>query len=1272
MPAGGTETNPANNAATSTVPLVPSADVQLTKTGPSNATAGTNVDYTLTVTNAGPSTATGVSVTDPTPPGLTLVAVTDACTAFPCVLGNVAPATPQTVTVTYLVPAGYTTPDPIVNTASVTTTTADPNAANNTSTASTALAAPVTDLTISKTNGVTASVPGTPTTYTIVVGNAGPSVATNATVTDNFPAILAGVTWTCVGGGGATCPASGSGNISATVTVPVGGTATFTATGTIEPAAEGALGNTALATPGTGASDPTAATATDIDMLTPQADVAIVKSGPPSVLLGGNVAYTFLVTNNGPSTASEVVLGDATPAGLTRVSVTGDCTALPCSFATLLPAEVRTVTVTYTVPVAFVGRTIVNTATVATQTPDPVSANNSSTVETPVERRADLSITTTASPSVVNAGDQTTFTLTVGNLGPAPATGVVVVDQLPLGVTLVTATPAQGAFVASSGQWTVGTLAVGQSVTLTLLVNVTQSGIMTSVAGITRHDQPDPNRSNNSAVAVLNDADAADVAVRKTVDNSNPTGGQDVTFTITVSNNGPRAAADDVVVTDVLPAGLTQVSAVATQGTFAGSTWIVGTVTAGSPASLTIVATTNVATVLVNAAAKTGQNSAQADRNPFNDRSSVTLNGSASTNLAVVKIVDRPTAAVGETISFSVGVANLGPAVATGVTITDLLPVGLTLQSAATSAGAYDETTGEWTLGSVVSEGVDLLTLVARVDQAGTFVNTASVTETTTVDPDPVNDSGSATVVAVAAADFVVTKTMTSAAIPGLPVNDTIDVRNNGPSPVTGAMVTEQLPRHSPRRFGRVSVVPACATQRPGRGISRRRSIRTPGNSAIFTVTALVPSAALRLADERNRGGAPAGVTEIDPDQQREQRHRAATPQADVRVSKTGPAEAVAGTNINYSITVTNDGPSDAAGVTLVDGTPAGLTTYARLGHVSDVSLHARHDCGGQLGGPGACGHLLGVPPSYTTPDPIENVATISTTTPDPTPANNIAIARTSLAAPVADLSITKTNGVTTIVPGTTTTYTIVVSNAGPSDAIGSTVTDAFAADFSSVTWTCLGSGVGTCSAASGTGNINTTVNLPVGGSVTFTATGEVAPGAVGVIVNTASVAPPAGTADPSSASATDTDTLTPIADLVVTMTGSPAIALAGDALTYTITIANNGPSDAENVVLADSTPAGLEFESNAGDCETAFPCQFGVLPSGTTRTVTSIFRIPFGYTAPAPIVNTAAVVGTTTDNVLANNIATVTTGLNRDADVELTKAYPRRVCVSPTRSRCS
>ena len=66
-----------------------SADLQITKTGPASVVPGTTVVYTITVTNAGPSDAASVEVTDATPTGLTLVSNTGACTtAFPCALGH--------------------------------------------------------------------------------------------------------------------------------------------------------------------------------------------------------------------------------------------------------------------------------------------------------------------------------------------------------------------------------------------------------------------------------------------------------------------------------------------------------------------------------------------------------------------------------------------------------------------------------------------------------------------------------------------------------------------------------------------------------------------------------------------------------------------------------------------------------------------------------------------------------------------------------------------------------------------------------------------------------------------------------------------------------------------------------------------------------------------------------------------------------------------------------------------------------------------------------
>ena len=155
--------------------------------------------YTITVTNAGPSDATGVTLTDPTPPGLTFVSNAGDCTtAFPCTLGTLPPAATRTITATFAVPSGYTTPNPIVNTATVTSATPDAARAATSATTSTPVAAPVTDLRITKTNGVNGVVAGQPTTYTITITNtAGPSDAIGATVTDTFPATLTGVTWTC-------------------------------------------------------------------------------------------------------------------------------------------------------------------------------------------------------------------------------------------------------------------------------------------------------------------------------------------------------------------------------------------------------------------------------------------------------------------------------------------------------------------------------------------------------------------------------------------------------------------------------------------------------------------------------------------------------------------------------------------------------------------------------------------------------------------------------------------------------------------------------------------------------------------------------------------------------------------------------------------------------------------------------------------------------------------------------------------------------------------
>ena len=154
----------------------------------------------------------------------------------------------------------------------------------------------------------------------------------------------------------------------------------------------------------------------------------------------------------------------------------------------------------------------------------------------------------------------------------------------------------------------------------------------------------------------------------------------------------------------------------------------------------------------------------------------------------------------------------------------------------------------------------------------------------------------------------------------------------------------------------------------------------------------------------------------------------------------------------------------------------------------------------------------------------------------DPNAANNSATDTDTL-TPQADLAITKTDGVTTATPGGSVTYTITASNAGPSNATGATVADTFPASLT-CTWTCAGAGGGTCT-ASGSGNINDTVNLPSGGSVTYTASCTISAAATGTLSNTATVTAPAGVTDPTPGnnSATDSDTLAASADLAITKT---------------------------------------------------------------------------------------------------------------------------------------
>src|SRR5262249_38287281 len=203
---------------------------------------------------------------------------------------------------------------------------------------------------------------------------------------------------------------------------------------------------------------------------------------------------------------------------------------------------------------------------------------------------ADIAVTKTVTPATASVGDTVTFTVTATNNGPNQASGVVITDVLPAGLSLVSFSPVQGSYVASQGTWTVGTLANGASTQLTLVARATQSGTITNVATKTAENEVDPNPSNDSGTATINPTTPppADVGLLKTVDNPTRSVGDPVTFTVTAMNFGPGNATG-VVVTDLLPAGLAFQSA-APQGAYDQATgvWTVGDIANGASATLTL------------------------------------------------------------------------------------------------------------------------------------------------------------------------------------------------------------------------------------------------------------------------------------------------------------------------------------------------------------------------------------------------------------------------------------------------------------------------------------------------------------------------------------------------------------------------------------------------------------------------------------------------------------------------------------------------------------
>ncbi|MEW6286603.1 MAG: DUF11 domain-containing protein [Chloroflexota bacterium] len=285
--------------------------------------------------------------------------------------------------------------------------------------------------------------------------------------------------------------------------------------------------------------------------------------------------------------------------------------------------------------------------------------------------------------------------------------------------------------------------------------------------------------------------------------------------------------------------------------------------------------------------------------------------------------------------------------------------------------------------------------------------------------------------------------------------------------------------------------------------------------------------------------------------------------------------------------------------------------------------------------------------PTYTrAPSTATPIPPTFTRTPTPTvPPTPIAV----------DLSLTKTDGSATYTPGATVTYTIIVINNGPNNVSGATVTDTFPAIITSASWTCASTGAATCT-PTGSGNLADTVNIPVGGTLTYTVTANTNPAALTDLVNTASVSAPPGYTEtnPANNSATDTDAPLFSADLQITKTDNATDYTGGAVKTYTIVVANAGPSSVAGATVTDIFSTNPNIASagwtcagtGGGTCTAAGNSDINdtvSLPAGASVTYTVTANIAAGPSGS--LVNTASVTAPSgvNDPAPGNNAATDT-----------------------------
>ncbi|MEN5180820.1 hypothetical protein ABE501_13690, partial [Comamonas testosteroni] len=970
---------------------------------PANVPVGTasTVNIQFINTNASNITLTGAALTDALPAGMTVASpATASFTGAGCGGAFTLTATPGASSVALSgaqINAGATctlrfnvissTAGNQVNTLPVGALTSAQGISNSQATVATLAVSGTADLAITKTDNQTVMSTGAPSTYQIVVSNAGPHNVAGVLVQDTPPAGMTFTNWTCTATAGASCGAvSGSGAINETVNINTGSTVTYTVTAQIPINYSGtSITNTATVTQPGSVVDANQAnnTASDTDTVISGVVFSLSKAKSPSPTTytpGTTAIYTVTAQNTGPADATQVNLSDTLPAGVALTGVP-TCTATgtaSCGSITgtagqnqftvagaTLPSG-GSGTLTFSVPVMFASNmtapSIVNTVD-AIDVPSQ-STGTASASSTLVLPSADISVAKTG-PATVLPGGAIQYTLLVSNAGPADASGTTFNDPVPASVTGVAATcgnptggavcPAAVTVAGNTVSGAIASLPPNSSVTITVTgtASSTDGSPITNTATVALPaNTADANLGNNTSTVTT--VVTPVISITKTADANTLVPGGTVNFTVTVTNTGTTATSN-VLITDPIAGGIdsqtwTCTAAGGTACLAASGSGAISETIAAMPAGSSVVYT--IAAVISNTPPTNVANTATATPGggssvcaPANTPApcSATASIPPVPQVNIAKTADTNTVVAGGTIHYTITVSNSGVMPADNTAVSDPVPNGITSQNwtcaasggavcAASGTGAVTDTIAAFPAGSFVT-----YTVTAQVSGTppAAITNTATATPTaagTLCTPGNTAPPCSATANVSANPQISIAKSVDAPTItPGGVVHYTVTVTNSGAVAANGTTVSDPIPTGITSQSWTCAAQAGAACTASGTGaISDTIATFPPGSFATYTVTATVSGTPPATIDNTASATPPAGTCAPGNTAPPCMATASSTPLPQVQISKSADtATVVPGGTVTYTVVVSNPGAVAADGTTVSDPIPAGITAQS-------------------------------------------------------------------------------------------------------------------------------------------------------------------------------------------------------------------------------------------------------------------------------------------------------------------------------------------------------